>query len=127
MKAAADYAVLVGGAPPIGYRGALWAQGTNTLQFGRSEVGKSVLAEYHYDTGGGPRLVSGELRQVTAQGDYGVARLARAPGAGGIRVEGASTRVRVLWAARGRTAAVGGELSPERWNQAPVETFLRRP
>ena len=131
-KAAANYAVMVGGTP--GYRSAVWSEGTNELDFGRSEVGKSVVATYHYQAAGDPTLVSGELHQIAAANGRAVVELDHQPAWGDIRLQGASMRARVLWAGRGRTRTttpVDPDLdkreSPERWQPVAVDSFLRRP
>ncbi|HUT75220.1 MAG TPA: prepilin-type N-terminal cleavage/methylation domain-containing protein [Armatimonadota bacterium] len=128
MKAAADYAVMVSATP--GYRSAVWTAGTNLLDFGRSEVGKSVVASYYMyadaPANTNPRAVVGELHRIALAGDSARVQLAHDAAWGDLRIQGASMRARVLWAGRGRTRATGGEESPERWRSAVVETFLRR-
>jgi len=132
VKAAADYGIIVGDTAQPGYRFAVWREPTSPreLEFGRSEVAKSVVANYYVYTNpatqSDPRLIVGEMHQVARSGDRGVVQLAHDPAWGDIRVRGASMRARVMWAGRGRTTAVGGETSPESWRQAVVETFLRR-
>jgi type II secretory pathway pseudopilin PulG len=132
IKAAADYGIIVGDTAQPGYRFAVWREPASPreLEFGRSEVTKSVVANYYIYANPAaqtdPRLIVGEMHQVALSGDRAVVQLAHDPAWGDIRVRGASMRARVLWAGRGRTTAVGGASSPESWRQAVVETFLRR-
>ena len=132
LKAAADYAIIVGDTAEPGYRFAVWREPTDLrmLEFGRSEVAKSVVANYYTYTGPGetnPELIAGELHQIGLESGHAVVHLAQDPAWGDIRVRGASMTARVLWARRGSVRAVGGELSPERWHEVAVESFLRRP
>lgn len=128
LKAAADYAVLVSATP--GYRSAVWTAGTNLLDFGRSEVGKSVVASYYMyadaPANTNPRAVVGDLHRIAPVDGGAQVELDQQPAWGDLRIQGASMRARVLWAGRGRTRATGGEELPERWRSAVVETFLRR-
>ncbi|UCH34225.1 MAG: prepilin-type N-terminal cleavage/methylation domain-containing protein [Armatimonadota bacterium] len=128
MKAAAQYSIVVGATAQPGYRFAVWDEPANPrdLEFGPSEVAKSVVANYYMYDNGDPVLISGELHQVVLDNGRGLVRLAETPAWGDIRVQGASMRARVLWAGRGRTDAVAGQASPESWRQVIVETFLRR-
>jgi prepilin-type N-terminal cleavage/methylation domain-containing protein len=133
LKAAADYAIIVGASAEPGYRFAVWLEPSDPrmLEFGRSEVAKSVVANYYMYTDApdntNPQLVVGELHQIDLESGHAVVRLAHDPAWGDIRVRGASMSARVLWAGRGSVRAVGGELSPESWRQVTVESFLRRP
>ena len=132
LKAAADYAIIVGDTAEPGYRFAVWREPTDLrmLEFGRCEVAKSVVANYYTYTGPGdtnPELIAGELHQIGLESGHAVVRLAQDPAWGDIRVRGASMTARVLWAGRGSVRAVGGETSPEKWRQVAVESFLRRP
>jgi prepilin-type N-terminal cleavage/methylation domain-containing protein len=132
MKAASDYSIMVGDTAQPGYRFAVWDTPTapQNLDFGRSEVAKSVVANYYMYTDPPanmrPKLIAGEMHQVALQGNQGLIQLDHAPAWGDIRVRGASMRARVLWAGRGTVTAAGGTTSPESWRQAVVETFLRR-
>jgi len=129
IKAASHYAVMTGGTP--GYRSAVWSEGTNEVDFGRSELAKNVVASYYMyadapaDTN--PVPVVGELHQIAPVDGGALVKLDHQPAWGDIRIQGASMRARVLWAGRGTTTAVNGELSPERWQHVAVDSFLRRP